>query len=302
MKQWVKTKTNVTNKGVSIPAGTTGFISPQDSTVYVFPQGIISIPKKSRGKRGGKITTVDISPEKALSTIHTFEKHYCYEGEFQFNIKLYGYVIPDKVRNNFDDSQIYQELQFILEDSRATLGENLMEMFDWIKSFRVEGRSDGWLMLKHRDKLTYASLSEIYREFEENFDDEEEDVTDLMEFESKLTDFAMDLEFIKEMIEFEKDEMIYRLGQLDTWDGLLELIEPSEDEIVTECPKCRFTIKVDIKNRMSKIEESESILSTVVEHMYTINDEEGYIYNRVDLENMVKDVIQMLREARGMVE
>lgn len=292
-KKWVTAKKDLAVAGKIIPKGTLGFIKEnahvkEEEGAVQFPQTVAHFKKRDLEI----LDTSDLDIDTLLESIEVFQGHYCKrDGEFQFNIKLYGQDIPQRVRDNFDDGQIYMELSLILGDMLQSFVDkrkddaSLQADFPWIKYWRQEGRSGGWLVIRHVNDLSAEVLRDQWEEAKFDMEEAESNSAelDVVEgIESAIIDLALDLQLIKERVKRAKDSVLMELLNEENWYRLLETIDSDEPtDIVYTCPNCRHTHKLDVGEKLPQLDLVYSMLYVINNRLSEQSDTEYLAFKEV---------------------
>jgi hypothetical protein len=67
---------------------------------------------------------------------------------YEFNIKIRKVNIPDEVREKFSEVQIQDIYDFAASQRLKDFMDNLKPEFPWIRDWRQDGRSGGWLVIE----------------------------------------------------------------------------------------------------------------------------------------------------------
>lgn len=268
-KQGVPEVTNVEldqpEKVLEIPKGSVGFIKEnahmkEEEGHVQFLMSVLEVPEED-------LQEADMpSTEQALEMLKEFKGHHCSEGQYQFNIKMYGHwEASERALQLASDEEINAEYYEILENElrcfvdKEYCDSTLVYDFPWIDKWWTAGRMGGWLVLTHKDPWYDADcLQERWEELQQEIDSLEVELNgasdeddyiyarkglevlmyDLAELETEIKSFAMEISFIANLVRRGIKGTFDYLNSEEAWERLVEqkeldLIDELNDSI---CP------------------------------------------------------------------
>lgn len=155
---------------------------------------------------------ITISYEQAVNILDEYRGHHCEDGQFQYNVKMYNYVIPEEIKNKLTYEEIEDGIKLLVELSYEEFKSELA-CFDWVKDIWFAGRMGGWLVINTEEgtENIYGTIEALISEIEERtneirdipYDIFEQDVSAYTDMEFSILDCKKDIDiYLKEFLRY----------------------------------------------------------------------------------------------------
>lgn len=175
----------------------------------------------------------EINGDQALEIVESYIGHHSKSNDqlYQFNIKMYGYRIPEKAFDYFGD-MVYEVLASMESDLFDSFTEGdcaPLSFFEWIEHFYTAGRTSGYLMLKdkYRSVSNYIDSKYLYDEEDLLFYlDDPESANEVIEYyiqeQKYIIELAYDLQMIEKLIRLYQNKLYELVNSDDFWEMKIE--------------------------------------------------------------------------------